>query len=233
MIALVNESTEPSLSLAFLQQVADAVERQLEEHYAAFWESAGCTIVACASLADAPKGAAIVAVMDNADQADALGYHATTPDGRPYARVFVRPILDNGGTVMTGPVSVSVTISHEVLEMWGDPYANFWADASDGNEYALELCDAVEGDAYEIDGISVSNFVGPRWFDPGGAGPFDWMRTLSAPFTMSAGGYMILRTSSGDVRQVFGSSFPAWKLAGKAHPAARSQKRIEASKAAA
>jgi hypothetical protein len=101
-------------------------------------------------------------------------------------------------------------ISHEVLEILGDPYITWWADGNDGRQYALEVCDPVEGDAYVIDGVSVSNFVGPRYFSAG-PGPYDWMRKLSAPFSMSPGGYLIVRSPGGEPSQIFGAEFPAWR----------------------
>ena len=38
-----------------------------------------------------PAAAYPLVLFDDAEQAGALGYHAETPDGRPYGRVFVGP----------------------------------------------------------------------------------------------------------------------------------------------
>jgi hypothetical protein len=62
--------------------------------------------------------------------------------------------------------------------------------------------------------VEVSNFVLPAWFDPipvDGA-KFDWLGKLSKPFSMTKGGYVIVR-NQGSVSQVFGEEFPAWKKA--------------------
>jgi len=42
------------------------------------------------------------------------------------------------------------------------------ARGTDGKIYALEVCDAVESDklGYEIDGVMVSDFITPAWFEP-------------------------------------------------------------------
>lgn len=223
-ITLVNESKTPLVTAGVLQEIAKIVERQLYEEYAVLWQSAGCP-VGVKTLAQTDKYDCIVAILDTADQADALGYHDCTPDGRPYAKVFLQPILDSGGTLTSGANSLSVTVSHEVLEIMGDVYANFWADGPKGVGYALELCDPVENDYYNLDGIAVSNFVGPRWFRPG-AGPYDWLSLLKAPFTMTEHGYMIQRLDKGRVYQVYGKSYPEWKKAGKAHKASRTSKRL-------
>jgi hypothetical protein len=223
--AVVNESTRPEITPGNLARIASALTRQLCECYAPMWNATGGSVLAVPTLADVPVDWCPLVLLDNADQAGALGYHATTPNGRPYARVFVGTILDNGGDVLSKNLSVSVTMSHEVLEAARDPYANFWADnLDDGRQYALELCDPTEGDAYPIDGVLVSNFVGPRWFSLG-PGPYDYMGKLSRPFSMTPGGYLIARTSSGDVHQIFGASYPDWKKASKLHPAARTKLR--------
>lgn len=209
-----------------MMRIAAALELQLYQHYAPFWQSSGVPVDVFGSLADVPEDASPLVVLDDADTAGALGYHTLTPDGRPYGKAFLAPLLANGGTLTQGPNSLSVTLSHEALEMVGDPYTTFWGDANDGTETALELCDAVEGDAYEVNGISVSNFLGPRWFRPG-PGPYDWLGRLQAPFTMTEGGYMIVRSASGDIRQVFGATYPEWKKASKSFAAARTQRRVK------
>ena len=64
--------------------------------------------------------------------------------------------------------SWTVTLSHELLEMLADPWINWCAQGDDGKIYALEVCDAVEADrmGYEIDGVLVSDFITPSWFEP-------------------------------------------------------------------
>ena len=72
-------------------------------------------------------------------------------------------------------------------------------------------------------GIAVSNFIGPRWFS-NGAGPYDYLGNLKAPWQMTPGGYLIKR-NAGVVTQVFGESYPDWKRDGKNHGASRTKRR--------
>jgi len=234
--AIVNESKDAQISSGVVEQIAAAVERQLYEHYAPFWESSGAPVRVYPDLKSVPTQAALVALLDSADQAGVLGYHDVTPDGRSYARVFWKPIRGSGGTLTSGSNSLSVTVSHEVLETIGDPYASFWGqDPSTGLLHALELCDACEAESYVVDGISVSNFVGPRFFRSG-AGPYDWMSQMEGqahitrPFETLPGGYQIVATSMSDVRNVFGKEYPEWRRPGKEHAAARTAKRLAKSK---
>lgn len=226
-IALVSHSRDPALSPVFLERVANVLEVQLYRDYAPFWQSAGVPVKAYTAEADAPPDASLLAVFDDSDQAGALGYHATTPNGTPYGRGFLTPIKESGGTLHEGANSLSCTLSHEVLEMVGDPYASWWADVDAHVQECLELCDRTEADSYEIEGVAVSNFLGPRAFRDG-PGPYDLMRLLSSPWEIRPGGYVI-RRKGGRVYNLWGREYPEHKRVSKAHPASRTSRRLLAS----
>ena len=138
--------------------------------------------------------------LDNADTARALGYHDITKDGQPVSKVFVE-------TTLKANEVVSVTACHELFEMVIDPVANLWAQAGDGTEYAYEMCDPVEEDTFVVDGLKMSNFVHPAWFEPFKHPPktkFDHLGLLRKPFSMTKGGYVITM-KNGKVKEVFGS----------------------------
>ncbi len=137
---------------------------------------------------------------DDADTAGALGYHDLTKDGQPVSKVFVT-------TTLADNQLVSVTAAHELFEMVIDPIANLWSEAPDGTEYAYEMCDPVEEDTFLVDGVQMSNFVHPSWFEPFKHPPgtkFDHLGLLTKPFSMTKGGYVIVK-KKGKVTQVFGS----------------------------
>ena len=210
-IAIINKST--LVSAADVTRMTAAVYRQVKWQVSKAWELKPPLVVEAADEASAPVGATKVMIFDDADVAGALGYHDVGPDGLPYGKVFAKVSLDNN-------VSVSSVLSHETCEIVGDAHANYWADAPDGKSYALELCDPVESDSYMINvngvNVEVSNFVTPDFFDTvqvAGA-KFDWLGKLTAPFTMTKGGYLIVRTD-GTASQVFGEEFPEWKKVSK------------------
>jgi hypothetical protein len=68
--------------------------------------------------------------------------------------------------------SWSVTLSHEVLELIADPYGNRLVAAAhpfDRNQrvkYLLEVCDPCQAIWYPVNGVPVSDFYVPRYFDP-------------------------------------------------------------------
>jgi hypothetical protein len=157
---------------------------------------------------------------DDADEAGALGYHDLTKDGQPVSKVFVKTTLDDGQLV-------SVTACHELFEMAIDPIANLWAEASDGTEYAYEMCDAVEEDTFLVDGIPMSNFVHPSWFEPFVHPPgtkFDHLGLLTKPFSMTKGGYVIVK-KKGKVDEVFASRTKAKRFAKEHRRGHRSEHR--------
>src|ERR1041384_5566078 len=64
----------------------------------------------------------------------------------------------------------SVTLSHEALELLADSETNLLVRGPHPNDatkevfHWFEMCDAVQAEQYEIDGIAVSNFVLPLYF---------------------------------------------------------------------
>lgn len=224
------------------QRMVAAVARQVRYHFSPGWGLSPVPVVFYGKGAVLPVGADLIAILDDSDQAGALGYHDETPDGQPYGRVFAKPSLDNGGAVLTGGLSVSVTFSHEVLELRADASCNLWADIGNGWEVALEVGDPVESDFYTHDGVAVSNFVLPAWFDPQAkqGARLDKQGTCTTPFEMTAGGYIIVRpcgkeqdvTAATDqpverTAQIrWGAEYPEWRKPLKEHEAARSARRV-------
>lgn len=177
-----------------------------------------------------------VVIMDNADHAKALGYHTQDPNGKIWCRVFTKPVLDKGGSTLHGTHSVSVVLSHEILETFYNPYVNMWANRGDETFVAAEVCDPVENDSYEIDVngtlVSVSNFVLDTWFDKEliNAGRYDYMSRLTKPLTLSKGGYnVIFNSETGEVKSIFGSQDEEdeHSLMKPPHPASRSARSKE------
>lgn len=210
-IALASYSADKDINRPLLDEIAHALEFQLMAHYAPMWQSDGVQVRAFTdpiNLGDSSEACPLI-IFDDADQSDALGYHSVDPYGRSFGKAFWSVLRGAGGTLKDGALSLSVTLSHEVLEMVGNPYVNFWADTPDGDQEAIELCDRVQGDSYRVGGVSVSDFLGPRAFRQG-PGPYNWLQTLKSPFEIRPNGYAIRRRGD-DIRAVFGESVPEWR----------------------
>lgn len=194
LIAIINESGVPSA--ADVAALAEALQVQVTRDFAPIW-GRDAMIAVVGPGKSPPKGSWWLALLDDADQAGALGYHEQTSGGQPIGKVFCRTTKAIGG-------NWTVTASHELLEMLGDPYVNLCADVSgdSGMEiYAYEDCDACEDDqfGYEIGGVRVSDFVTPEWFNP--ASPkgtrLDFKGHIDTPLQLLPGGYIGIRTSRG------------------------------------
>jgi len=174
-------------------EVATAVAafaKQVHDDFAPIW-GVGADVTAVPKAKRPPDGAWWLVVLDDSDQAGALGYHDVTKDGLPMGKVFA-------GSDKKFGYAWTVTATHELLEMLADPDINLTvfvqADAKSGRLFAYEVCDAVEADAlaYQIDGVLVSDFVHPAWFESfRKAGTrFDQQGQVHRPFELAKGGYI-------------------------------------------
>jgi hypothetical protein len=187
VISIFNESTVATDGQ--LAPIAVALQKQVTNDFYPVWGIKATVIYVPKGRTPDPLSWQL-GVFDNSDQAGALGYHDITAQGQPLGKVFAETDIQNNS-------SLSVTISHELLEMLGDPDINLTAflQSSDtaGTLYAYETCDACEDDSlgYMIDGVLVSDFVYPAWFESfRTSGPFDKQGKISAPLQLLPGGYI-------------------------------------------
>jgi hypothetical protein len=193
-IACINKATV-DLGLS-LDKLTATLQKCFDEYFLPVW---GYPVKLY--TADAPRPADWQFIyFDDADTAGALGYHDLTHKGQPISKIFVK-------TTLGAKELASVTACHELFEMVTDPLANLWAEGPDGTEYAYEMSDPVEEDTFPVDGIQMSYFVHPSWFEPFKHPPgtkFDHLGLLKKPFSMTKGGYMIVKRK-GRVTQEYGS----------------------------
>src|SRR5436190_11860626 len=193
-IACINNATVP-LGVNFKALVAD-LQKFVDSSFAPVWGTPAKLVRSDKFIA----GAWAIVFLDNADVANALGYHDLTPDGLPLSKVFVQ-------TTLAVKQKVSVTACHELAEMLVDPAMNLAAAGPRNVFYAYETADAVEEIEFTIDGIAMSDFVYPAWFEafrkPGSA-QFDYAKKVRRPFQILAGGYMSV-FKNGKWTEIFGS----------------------------
>lgn len=187
-----------------LAKLVATLQKFVDEHFAPVWGTPARLELTSGFV----KGAWALVLLDTADVANALGYHDLTPDGLPLSRVFVR------STIAAGQ-QVSVTASHELAEMLVDPAINLAATGPSGTFYAYETADPVEEEEFAIDGVLMSDFAYPSWFEAfhkPGATQFDHLKRVRRPFQILAGGYMPV-FKNGRWTQVFGSRDKARRFA--------------------
>ncbi len=188
-VEITNQSTV--LTDVQVQTAIPALQTQVHRDFAPIW---GID----ADLSFLPKGTAstpsawMLGIFDNSDQSGALGYHELSPQGNPLAKVFA-------GSDMQVGLNWTVTASHELLEMMADPSIDLTVfvqpNSSTGTIFAYEVCDSCESDSfgYSINGIAVSDFVFPSWFESfrsAGSTQFDYANKITKPFEILSGGYI-------------------------------------------
>ncbi len=214
-IACFNKATTP-LGVNF-DALIKAMQKYVDEFVAPVWGTPAKLVKSTGFV----KGAWAMVFLDNADQPGALAYHDLTPDGLPESKVFVKTTIDNGDLV-------SVSASHELVEMLVDPAINLMTTGPDAKIiYAYESADPVEALSFPVNGIAMSDFVYPSYFEdfhkPGSV-KFDQLNKVKRPFQILSGGYQIIFKNN-KWSQVFGSKAKQKRFAEEDRRGHRSEQR--------
>lgn len=211
--------------------MVDACSRQQAEDVCPAWSIEYRPINIYTSVDGLPPTTTdIVPIVDEPGDPGVLGLHSRGI--APFGRIFVNPILDNGGCVLYDPsspqrLSIASVLSHELaIELPVDPNCTEYGVDGAGNEYDLEPADPVQANLYvkiakmpwgDVP-VSVSDFVLPNWFTSTSYGAWNFLSQefpLSGPFTVAPGGYVMKNGQA-----VFGRSAkgeivypPSWLLA--------------------
>lgn len=187
-----------SISRADLEAYAAAQQRQLREHYAPYFDGNGehdkvrvvSTPASYDEMLAASLGEVAVRLHGKVPQAnendDAIGEHDRDADtGMPTCDVYLDIAKEQG-------VSWTSCASHEVLEARTDPRGHMCIELDDGTIIDYEVCDRVEGDTYELDGVELSNFNTPQCFEPAEHAlfkEFDFLGKSTKPNEVRPDGY--------------------------------------------
>jgi hypothetical protein len=194
-IACFNKATTP-LGVD-LDALIAAMQAYIDNHVVPVWSTPAKLV----KSTDFVAGAWAMVFLDDADTPGALAYHDLTPDGWPLSKIFVRTTLQNKDLV-------SVSASHELVEMLVDPAINMYTSGPDPKTmYAYESADPVEELNFPVNGIAMSDFVYPSYFESfrkPGSTQFDRLSKVTKPFQILSGGYQII-FKAGKFSQVHGS----------------------------
>lgn len=180
-IALVDNA---DIGASTIAQVAGALNQQVADFQRSWGVHYHASVVP--HPAPTPNTWSVI-LQKGIDQEGALGYHSDNHN-QPFA------VVD----VTRG--EWTVTASHEVLEMIGDPFGNAMhsGPAPAGwhgparVKYLREACDPCEAFSYEIGGVAVSDFLTLDWYgsrDIGRHG-FSFLGKLTKPTEVAEGGYV-------------------------------------------
>jgi len=195
-IACFNEASTP-LGVDFDALIA-AMQAFVDQYVAPVWGTPAKLVKTNGFV----KGSWAMVFLDVADEPNALAYHDLTPEGLPQSKVFVKTTLDNNDLV-------SVSASHELVEMLVDPAINLMTTGPDSKTvYAYESADPVENLSFKVNGIPMTDFVYPAYFEAfrkAGSAKFDQMKKVKRPFQILVGGYQSI-FKNGKWSEVFGSA---------------------------
>jgi hypothetical protein len=184
-IEIINEST--ILDDSDVKPVVPSLQTQVRRDFALPW-GANAKLVFLPKKSKPSPASWWIGIFDDSHQAGVLGYHDITAKGLPLGKVFARTDKQLG-------CEWTVTLSHELLEMLGNPSSNLFVQhqSNKGFLYPYEVCDACEPDkfGYKIDSVLVSDFVYPAWFEhfhKKGSTRFDHCKLTVRPFQVLPGG---------------------------------------------
>ena len=180
-IALVSES--PKVSLADLMPVCAALQKQATRDLGPVW-NIQATVDCFATLEDIPPGYWPLTVIRNPPGEVKGGIHEDRA-GQPFAIV---PDTDGW----------SISASHEVMEMLVNPFSRRTASGQSPSptqgrvDFLVEISDPCQAFGYSINGIAVSDFYTPNYFDPvtNSAVRYSFTGSIQAPKQVLRGGYL-------------------------------------------
>lgn len=184
-LALVSESDR--VDFDELMVVAAALQKQVARDLSQSW-NVNATVSAAPSLEATPLDYWPMIVMDNIGYA-AAGIHLDN-DGQPFALISASDDNDIW----------SLTASHECLEMLVDPLGDrlVAGDSPHPDQgrvlFLVEVCDPSEATefGYTVNGVLVSDFYTPRFFDPFAASGvrYSFTDAVTEPREVLRGGYL-------------------------------------------
>ena len=168
-----------------LTKVAAALQKQATRDFGPLWDIQA-NVSGFARLQDVPTDYWPVIVRDDIKTPGAAGVHEDK-NRQPFALVQFSDAW-------------SLTASHETLEMLADPFGNRLVAGKSPKRaqgrvnFLVEVCDPSEDQqfAYTVNGVTVSDFYTPHFFDPVAESSvrYSYTGAVKGPRTILRGGYL-------------------------------------------
>jgi hypothetical protein len=160
---------------------AAAIQKQVTRDFSPHWGIAA-TVSAFDDLDSVPSDYYPVVLFGDADELVgrlefALGPERASQlidefDGELLSGIHLNAFTRQPFALVAATDTWTVTVSHEVLELIADPYGNHLIAAAHPTDpelrvnYLVEVCDPCLSTWYPVNGLPVSDFYTPRYFDP-------------------------------------------------------------------
>lgn len=182
-LGIVSETNR--ITASGLNKVAAALQKQAVRDFGPIW-GVEALVSPFAQLEDMPIDYWPIVIRDDIGYPGAAGIHLDQ-DGQPYALVQWSP-------------EWSLTASHETVEMLGDPFGNRLIAGESPKpgqgrvSFLVEVADPSEAAqfGYTVNGILVSDFYTPRFFDPvrNSSVRYSFTGAITRPRQILRGGYL-------------------------------------------
>lgn len=193
-LALLSEAN--SVKIGDVMKVAAALQKQATRDLGPIWE-VSATVDAFEKLEDVPLDYWPMIIKDDIGMEGASGVHLDK-NGQPFALITASDNIDEW----------SLTASHETVEMLVDPFgdklkAGNSPKADQGRVlFLVEVSDPSEAKefAYTINGVLVSDFYTPNFFDPVSASAvrYSFVGAIKKPRQVLRGGYLSWKDVTSD-----------------------------------
>ena len=178
-----------------------AWETALNRDFAKYWHTTNYKLVFLGRK-PAPEGQISAVIQKKGPIDGALAYHWIERNSAPSITVYA-------GTGAYYGYDNSVSMTHELFELAADPLTSYASEGYPSAFYYLEkpdlsieqhvqegilawfneVADPVEADFYRINGVAISDFVTPAWFNDGIGTRYDFMGLCQQAFWIRPGGY--------------------------------------------
>jgi hypothetical protein len=182
-VSLISQTNR--VTLGQLAMASAAIQKQVSRDFGPVW-NIEASIDVFEKLSDVPLGYWSIIIRDDIPF-NAQGIHLNRANGQPFALVQFSQ-------------NWALTTSHECLEMLADPSGNRTQAANSVKpgqervEYLVEVCDPSEAAkfGYSVNGILLSDFYTPNYFDPVGAPGvrYSFTGAINTPREVLDGGYL-------------------------------------------
>ena len=199
--------TTGKINVDLMNSVAAALNVQVTRDLPQFWPIQA-TVRYLPDATKVPVGVWPVQLVKHLPPGEG-GFH-TNKHNQPFAKVIASP----------GSEEWTIDASHETIEMLVDPSGNrlqasqaieiVGGKIQDGTgefQYLVEACDPCEADnyGYPIQGVAVSDFITPRFYDPvvTPGTRYSFTGAITAPRQILPGGYIsFVNTTEDEVQQI-------------------------------
>jgi hypothetical protein len=204
-IVIIDQTKE--IDTGLLSSAAVALNIQVTQHLPKYWSGINANVSSAPSIGALPANSWPVFLVKSLPPGEG-GFHMDKHN-QPYAKVIASP----------ADASWTIDASHEIIEMLVDPNGNRMqtsqaiaihgdgvVDADGTFDYLVEACDPCEADnfAYDIQGIEVSDFITPDFYDAGvrTGTQYSYMGHVTRPRQLLKGGYISYIGSDGRWQQI-------------------------------